>query len=131
MRMFLSAAIALGAASGAVQAQTAPTPPVPPLAPTQSHVVKWHGQNVSDPWFWLREKDSAPVLAYLNAENAYTEAATSGLASLSAQLYDEMLGRIQQSDLDVPVRKGSWYYYNRTVEGQQYPIRCRRKTLCW
>ena len=127
MRMFLSAAIALGAASGAVQAQTAPTPPVPPLAPTQSHVVKWHGQNVSDPWFWLREKDSAPVLAYLNAENAYTEAATSGLASLSAQLYDEMLGRIQQSDLDVPVRKGSWYYYNRTVEGQQYPIRCRRK----
>ena len=127
MRMFLSAAIALGAASGAVQAQTAPTPPVPPLAPTQSHVVKWHGQNVSDPWFWLREKDSAPVLAYLNAENAYTEAATSGLASLSAQLYDEMLGRIQQSDLDVPVRKGNWYYYNRTVEGQQYPIRCRRK----
>ena len=127
MRMFLSADIALGAASGAVQAQTAPTPPVPPLAPTQSHVVKWHGQNVSDPWFWLREKDSAPVLAYLNAENAYTEAATSGLASLSAQLYDEMLGRIQQSDLDVPVRKGSWYYYNRTVEGQQYPIRCRRQ----
>ncbi len=124
MHMVLSAAIALGAASSAALAQTAPLPPV---APTQSHVVKWHGQSVSDPWFWLRDKDSAPVLAYLKAENAYTEEVTAGLAPLSAQLYDEMLGRIQQTDLDVPVRQGSWYYYNRTVQGQQYPIRCRRK----
>ncbi len=124
MKMVLSAAIALGATSAAALAQTAPLPPV---APTQSHVVKWHGQDVSDPWFWLRDKDSAPVLAYLKAENAYTEAMTAGLAPLSARLYDEMLGRIQQTDLDVPVRKGGWYYYNRTVQGQQYPIRCRRK----
>lgn len=99
----------------------------PPSAPTVPHVSTWHGQEVSDPWFWLREKDSAPVLAYLKAENAYTEAQTAGLAAFSAKLYDEMLGRIQQTDLDVPVRKGTWYYYNRTVQGQQYPIRCRRK----
>ena len=123
MKVFLSAAIALGVTSAAVLAQTAPLPPV---APTQSHVVKWHGEEVSDPWFWLREKDSPPVLSYLKAENAHTEASTAGLAPLSAKLYDEMLGRIQQTDLDVPVRKGDWYYYNRTVEGQQYPIRCRR-----
>ncbi len=124
MNMVLSAAIALGASSAAALAQTAPQPPV---APVVSHVVKWHGQAVSDPWFWLREKDSPPVLAYLKAENSYTEAVTAGLAPLSAKLYGEMLGRIQQTDLDVPVRQGAWYYYNRTVEGQQYPIRCRRK----
>ena len=124
MKLVLPVAIALGAISAAVPAQTAPLPPV---APTQRHVVKWHGQEVSDPWFWLRDKDSAPVLDYLKAENAYTEAMTAGLAPLSAKLYAEMLGRIQQTDLDVPVRKGGWYYYNRTVEGQQYPIRCRRQ----
>ncbi len=126
--MVLSAAIALGATSAAALAQTAPQPPVvPPVAPVVSHVVKWHGQAVSDPWFWLRDKDSAPVLAHLKAENAYTEAMTAELAPFTAKLYDEMLGRIQQTDLDVPVRKGLWYYYSRTVQGQQYPIRCRRK----
>ncbi len=126
MNKMLSAAIALGATSAAVLAQ-AQTAPQPPVAPTVSHVVQWHGQEVSDPWFWLRDKDSAPVLSYLKAENAYTEAMTAGLAPLSTKLYEEMLGRIQQTDLDVPVRKGGWYYYNRTVEGQQYPIRCRRQ----
>ena len=124
MKVVLSAAFALGASSGAALAQT---PAQPPLAPTVAHVVKWHGQHVSDPWYWLREKDSAPVLSYLKAENTYTEAATAGLAPFSAKLYDEMLSRIQQTDLDVPERKGAWYYYNRTVQGQQYPIRCRRK----
>jgi len=123
MKVVLWAAFALGAATGSALAQT----PAQPLAPTVAHVVTWHGQPVSDPWYWLREKDSAPVLGYLKAENAYTEAVTAGLATFSAKLYDEMLGRIQQTDLDVPTRKGSWYYYNRTVEGQQYPIRCRRK----
>jgi oligopeptidase B len=122
MNMVLSVAIVLSATSSAALAQA-----TPPLAPTVGHVVKWHGQSVSDPWFWLREKDSAPVLAHLKAENAYTEAMTAGLAPLSAKLYEEMLGRIQQTDLDVPVRNGGWYYYNRTVQGQQYPIRCRRK----
>jgi oligopeptidase B len=124
MKMVLSAVIALGATSGAALSQT---PVQPPLAPTVSHTVKWHGQDVEDPWFWLREKDSPPVLSYLKAENAYTEDNTRELTAFTEALYQEMLGRIQQTDLDVPVRKGSWYYYSRTVQGQQYPIRCRRK----
>jgi len=124
MKIALSAAVALGATSGAGLGQPAAQPP---LAPTVAHVVHWHGQEVSDPWYWLREKGSAPVLGYLQAENAYTEAMTAGLRAFSDRLYEEMLGRIQQTDLDVPVRKGSWYYYSRTVQGQQYPIRCRRK----
>ena len=126
MRMVLSVATALGAAFGAAHAQTR-TEPRPPLAPTVAHAMLWHGQDVVDPWHWLREKDSAPVLRHLKAENAYTKAMTAGLGAFSARLYDEMLGRIQQTDLDVPARKGDWYYYNRTVQGQQYPLRCRRK----
>ena len=98
-----------------------------PIAPRQDHVLRWHGEDVNDPWYWLRDKDSAPVLDYLKRENAYTQASTAELAPFTQTLYAEMLGRIKQTDLDVPVRRGSWYYYSRTVEGQQYPIRCRRK----
>ncbi len=100
--------------------------PPPPTAPRKEHVVDWHGERVQDPWFWLRDRDSPPVLDYLKAENAYMQAMTGGLAPFTNTLYQEMLGRIRQTDLDVPVRRGAWFYYSRTVEGQQYPIRCRR-----
>ena len=101
--------------------------PQPPQAPRQDHVAVWHGERVQDPWFWLREKDTPPVLDHLKAENAYTEAMTANLKPFADTLYQELLGRIQQTDLDVPVRRGAWFYYSRTVQGQQYPIRARRK----
>lgn len=100
--------------------------PKPPVALQKPHVNVWHGQNFSDPWFWLREKGTKPVEGYLQAENAYTEAMTQRLRPFAETLYTEMLGRIKQSDLSVPTRRGRYYYYNRTVEGLQYPIRCRR-----
>ncbi len=131
MKKVLLVAFAIGASVCAAQPSTAPQPP---SAPSVEHIVTWHGQAVSDPWFWLRRKDSPAVLAHLKAENAYTEAMTAALAPVSARLYEEMLARIQQTDLDVPVRKGGWYYYSRTVQGLQYPIRCRRKAdaaLAW
>lgn len=105
---------------------TAPAPQ-PPSAPRKAHVSLWHGEKVEDPWFWLREKTNPELVAYLNAENAYTEAMTADLKPFSEALYKEMLGRIQQTDLSVPVRRGAFYYYSRTEEGKQYPIQCRRK----
>ncbi len=99
----------------------------PPTAPQKAHVSLWHGEKVSDPWFWLREKANPDVVAYLNAENAYTEIMTKDLQPFSEALYKEMLGRIKQTDLSVPVRRGGFYYYSRTEEGKQYPIQCRRK----
>ncbi len=101
--------------------------PVPPVAKQVDHVSLWHGEKVSDPWFWLREKTNPDVVAYLNAENAYTEAMTADLKPFSEALYNEMLGRIKQTDLSVPTRRGAFYYYSRTEEGKQYPIQCRRK----
>lgn len=127
MKHTLPRVVALAAAFAACHPASAQTMNQPPKAPTVPHVSTWHGQELGDPWFWLRQKDSPAVLSHLKAENAYTEAATAGLAGFSRTLYDEMLGRIQQTDLDVPVRKGGWYYYSRTVQGLQYPIRCRRK----
>jgi oligopeptidase B len=99
---------------------------VPPVAPRKEHVNTYHGQPYPDPYHWLREKGSTDVEAYLTAENAYTEAVTAGLKPFAEALYAEMLGRIKQTDLSVPVRNRGFYYYSRTVEGLQYPIRCRK-----
>ena len=100
--------------------------PTPPVAPRKDHTQVWHGRTFEDPYYWLREKGSPDVVSYLEAENAYTEATTADLKPFSAALYEEMLGRIKQTDLSVPTREGGFYYYRRTVEGQQYPIRCRK-----
>ena len=113
--------------SACVSLMAADSAPTPPVAPQKPHVSLWHGEKVSDPWFWLREKTHPEVVAYLNAENAYTEAMTADLKPLSEALYKEMLGRIKQTDLSVPVRRGTFYYYARTEEGKQYPIQCRRR----
>src|SRR5436190_10556040 len=95
-------------------AQQAPTPPV---GKRVQHEMQWHGRTVDDPWFWLREKADPEVRAYLAAENAYTEAMTKELQPLRDTLYREMVGRVKQTDLEVPVRDGAFWYYSRTVEG--------------
>jgi oligopeptidase B len=102
-------------------------PPPPPVAKRVEHCEVHHGVTVSDDYFWLREKTNPEVIRYLEAENAYTEASTEELKPFSEALYKEMLGRIKQTDLSVPVRRGDYLYYTRTEEGKQYPIQCRRK----
>ena len=100
--------------------------PTPPVAPRKDHVQVFHGQRFVDPYYWLREKGTPQVETYLEAENAYTKATSADVQPFADSLYAEMLGRIQQTDLSVPTRQGRYYYYRRTVEGLQYPIRCRR-----
>ena len=67
------------------------------------------------------------MIHYLEAENAYTGAMTADIHPFHEALYKEMLGRMKQTDLSVPTRRGRYYYYSRTEEGKQYPIQCRRK----
>src|SRR5579871_3309818 len=99
----------------------------PPVAPVVEHREVRHGATVIDNYYWLREKSNPKVVAYLEAENAYTAQMTGGLKPFQDTLYKEMLGRIKQTDLSVPVRRGDYLYYSRTEEGKQYPIQCRRK----
>jgi oligopeptidase B len=101
--------------------------PAPPVAPRVEHREQRHGAVVIDNYYWLREKSNPKVVDYLKAENGYTEAMTQDLKPIRDALYKEMLGRIQQTDLSVPVRRGEYLYYSRTEEGKQYPIQCRRK----
>ena len=99
----------------------------PPAAPRVPHHETRHGVDISDDYFWLRQKSNPEVVKYLEAENAYTAAQTGTLQPFADALYTEMLARIKQTDLSVPVALRGYLYYSRTEEGKQYPIRCRRK----
>jgi oligopeptidase B len=103
------------------------TQPAPPVAAKHPHAFTLHGEAIQDDYAWLRDKKDPNVIAYLQAENAYADTLTNDQEPLRKQLYDEMLARIQQTDLSVPYRKGGYLYYSRTEEGKQYPILCRKQ----
>jgi oligopeptidase B len=99
----------------------------PPSAEKQPQVLELHGDRRIDDYFWLRDIDNPKAIAYLEAENAYTDAMMQHTEALQTKLYNEMLARIQETDLSVPFRKDDYYYYSRTEEGKAYPIHCRKK----
>src|SRR5437588_4630832 len=108
-------------------ADTRSAPPAPPLAKQLPKVTEINGQKLVDNYFWLRDKKNPEVKAYLDAENAYTDAVMKPTEPFQKKLYDELLGRIKETDVDVPYKYGDYVYYSRTETGKQYPIRCRRK----
>ncbi len=99
----------------------------PPVAQKQPEVLVLHGDERVDDYFWMCDANDPNVIAYLEAENAYTRAMMQHTETLQTTLYDEMLARIKETDLSVPYRKGDYYYYSRTEEGKAYPIYCRKK----
>jgi len=84
-----------------------------------------HGHTVVDEYEWMRDKQDPEVIAYLEAENAYSEQQTAHLAGLRESVYTEIKNRTQETDLSVPTRRGQWWYYSRSIEGQQYGVHCR------
>lgn len=98
----------------------------PPIAKAVPKTVTLHGDTRVDNYFWLRDRDNQATIQYLDAENRYTEAVMKHTGALQSKLYAEMLGRIKQTDLSVPTKRDDYFYYTRTVEGQQYPIFCRK-----
>jgi oligopeptidase B len=110
-------------APGIVSAQTAPVAKVVTKIDTVAG-VPW-----PDPYAWLRDdkRQRAEVLNYLKAENAYTETMTRHTKGLEERLFKEMVGHIKETDASVPERIGRYYYYTRTIKGQQYQIFCRKR----
>lgn len=82
----------------------------------------------ADPYRWLEQRDSAEVLEHLKAENVYLEAQLADQAELREALFQEIKGRIRETDLSLPVPWGPWLYYQRTTAGDEYPrhYRCPR-----
>jgi oligopeptidase B len=99
----------------------------PPVAEKRSQVLELHGDRRIDHYFWMRDHEDPKTIAYLEAENAYTQAMMQHTEAFQQQLYEEMLSRIKETDLSVPDRKDEYYYYSRTEEGKAYPIYCRQK----
>jgi oligopeptidase B len=100
--------------------------PQPPAVRREPSERVFHGDTFVDEFAWLADKENPETIAYLEAQNAYTEALTAGQEGLRTAIFDEIKARTQESDLSVPYRKGGWWYYTRTVEGEQYAVQCRR-----
>lgn len=98
-------------------------PPLAKIVPTQ---ITLHGDTRVDNYFWLRDRSDPDVIPYLEAENRYTEEVMAPAKSLRETLYTEILGRIQETDVSVPVKRDEYFYYTRTEQGQAYSIQCRK-----
>jgi oligopeptidase B len=104
--------------------QTKTQPPVAERIPVE---LTNHGQSRIDEYYWLRERENPEVIAYLEAENEYTKAMLSHTESLQEELYDEIIGRIKQTDESVPYLDNGYFYYTRYEEGGEFPVYCRKK----
>jgi oligopeptidase B len=99
----------------------------PPVAEKQPKTITVHGDSRVDDYFWLREKTSPKVTAYLRAEDAYADVVMKPTAAFEDVLFKEMVGHIKEDDDSAPYRRGDDFYFTRTVQGQQYPIYLRKK----
>ena len=99
----------------------------PPLAAVRPHTFNEFGTTRIDQYYWLKERSNPEVIKYLEDENAYTKAVMAHTEALQEQLYNELKGRVLQTDQSVPFREGNYFYYTRLVEGKNYPIYARKR----
>ncbi|MFH1068912.1 MAG: S9 family peptidase [Candidatus Glassbacteria bacterium] len=104
-----------------------PVVPAPPVARIEPKILETHGHRRVDDYYWLRERDNPEVMAYLEAENDYTDKMTAHTRALEDSLFEEIKGRIKQDDSSVPYLKDGYYYYSRFEKGREYALFCRKK----
>jgi oligopeptidase B len=112
---------------GDVACQKAEPGPQPPVAEKIIKEFQEFGKTRVDNYYWLKERENPKVVEYLKAENEYLEAVLKPTKTLQEKLYQEIVGRIKQTDMSVPFRDNGYYYYTRFEEGKEYPVRCRKK----
>ncbi len=101
--------------------------PLPPIAEKIPKELTIHGDTRVDNYYWLNERENPKVVAYLEAENAYKDAVLKHTAEFQENLFDEMVGRIKQTDMSVPYKTRDFFYYTRYEEGREYPVYCRKR----
>ncbi len=134
----ITAAVAAGLIACGGRPETAPDPEpeakapmteklAPPVAKRVEHTHIAHEHGRPDPYHWLRDddRDDPEVLAYLEAENAYTEAALAPSAAAAKTLLEELEGRIEKDDRSVPVERRDFWYVRRYEGESEYPIYAR------
>ncbi|MCP4571013.1 MAG: S9 family peptidase [bacterium] len=115
--MMILASVAAGCGGGAE----------PPVAKQVAHEMTIHGDTRTDDYYWLREREDPEVIAYLEAENAYTEAALDHVSGLRTELFEEMKGRIKEDESSAPYELRGYWYYDRYRPGGEYEVVCRRR----
>lgn len=98
-----------------------------PVATKYPKELNTHGDIRQDPYYWLNDRENPEVISYLQDENAYLDTMTAHSKPFQEKLYNEMIGRIKQTDMSVPYRDNGYFYITRYEEGQEYPIHSRRK----
>ena len=98
-----------------------------PVAAKKPKELTIHGDTRIDNYYWLNERENPEVIAYLEAENEYRSTLMKGTDAFRKKLFEEMVGRIKQTDESVPYKENGYYYYVRYEEGKEYPIYCRKK----
>ena len=98
-----------------------------PVAKKVAKELSIHGDTRIDNYFWLNQREDEEVIDYLKAENSYTEKAMEPLTGFRESLFEELKGRIKETDMSVPYKKDGWFYYVRQEEGKEYPIYCRKE----
>ncbi|MDN6379979.1 MAG: oligopeptidase B, partial [Brevibacterium aurantiacum] len=101
------------------------TAPSAPVAKKIPHERTHHGHTFVDDYEWMREKESPEVIAHLESENEWTQSQTSHLESLRESIFTEIKTRIKETDMSVPTRRGSYWYFSRTKAGLDYGISVR------
>jgi oligopeptidase B len=99
----------------------------PPVADKRPKELTIHGDTRVDNYFWMNNREDTSVISYLIAENAYTDEIMKDTKELQEKLYNEIIGRIKQTDESVPYLDNGYYYYTRYEEGKEYPVYCRKK----
>ncbi|MGC2169494.1 MAG: hypothetical protein WA580_10365, partial [Acidimicrobiales bacterium] len=99
--------------------------PEAPRAPQRPIEITRHGDIRVDPYYWLMDRENEEVLSHLRAENDFLAHELAPLKALEDELFIEIKSRVEETDISVPVRKGQWWYFERTREGLNYPISVR------
>ena len=99
----------------------------PAEAKAVPHRLEHHGHVRTDDYYWLRDRDDPDTLAYLEAENERTRTTLAHVRGLEEKLFQEIKGRIRETDMSVPYRRDDYYYYTRYEEGREYPLHARKR----
>ncbi len=95
-------------------------PPPPPVVPESAYTHVEHDLERPDPYHWMRDREDPRLMEHLQAENRHTAAVMALAGELPKQLFQELIGRIEESTVSAPWGQGDWVYRSRIEAGQQY-----------
>lgn len=99
----------------------------PPIAKRIPHPHELHGDVREDDYYWLKDRNNPEVIKYVEDENRYYNEIMDPLKEQTEEIYQSMLDRVPESEVDVPVQHGPYFYYSRLDKTKQYPIYARKK----